>query len=168
MSKNDTNLITSAGAVPCLFFTWIPLFQDLFFVQTGVRGFPLSSYVNCLTPIPEEWLVERDWLIVNHWEAQFCRDVYQDLCEFAEFQHLRAVALLSPRTTPRVCPVDNLMNTHPSLPFRDQMTLETLDPCAWRYVLTMDDLASFRLSTRLMSLEHGRLLPLHTITSTAR
>ena len=24
-----------------------------------------SSYVNCLTPIPEEWLVERDWLIVN-------------------------------------------------------------------------------------------------------
>ena len=28
------------------------------------------------------------------------------------------------------------------------MTLETLDPCAWRYVLTMDDLASFRLLTR--------------------
>ena len=30
----------------------------------------------------------------------------------------------------------------------DQLTLETLDPCAWRYVLTMDDLASFRLTTR--------------------
>ena len=28
------------------------------------------------------------------------------------------------------------------------MTLETLDPCAWRYVLTMDDLASFGLLTR--------------------
>ena len=25
-----------------------------------------SSYVSCLTPIPEEWLVERDWFIVNH------------------------------------------------------------------------------------------------------
>ena len=23
------------------------------------------SYVNCLTPIPEEWLIERDWYIVN-------------------------------------------------------------------------------------------------------
>ena len=28
------------------------------------------------------------------------------------------------------------------------MALETLDPCAWRYVLTMDDLASFRLKAR--------------------
>ena len=28
------------------------------------------------------------------------------------------------------------------------MTLETLDPCAWCYVLTMDDLASYRLTTR--------------------
>ena len=40
------------------------------------------------------------------------------------------------------------MNTHPSPPLRDQLALETLDPCAWRYVLTMDDLASFRLTTR--------------------
>ena len=76
------------------------------------------SYVSCLTPIPEEWLVERDWFIVNHWEDPFCRKVYQDLCEHAEFQHLRAVALLSPGTTPRVCPVDNLMNTQPAPPFQ--------------------------------------------------
>ena len=107
-----------------------------------------SSYVSCLTPIPEEWLVEKDWFIVNHWEDQFCRDVYQDLCVHAEFQHLRATALLSPGTTPRVCPVDNLMNTRPSPPLGDQVTLETLDTCAWRYVLTMDDLASYRLKTR--------------------
>ena len=25
-----------------------------------------------LTPIPEEWLVERDWYIVHHWKEQFC------------------------------------------------------------------------------------------------
>ena len=31
------------------------------------------SYVSCLTPMPEEWLVERDWYIVNHWEDQFCQ-----------------------------------------------------------------------------------------------
>ena len=47
-----------------------------------------------------------------------------------------------------MCPVDNLMNTHPSPPLGEQVTLETLDPCAWRYVLTMDDLASYRLTTR--------------------
>ena len=35
-----------------------------------------SSYVSCLTPIPEEWLVEKDWFIVNHCEDQFCRDVW--------------------------------------------------------------------------------------------
>ena len=40
------------------------------------------------------------------------------------------------------------MNTHPSPPLGEQVTLETLDPCAWRYVLTMDDLASYRLTTR--------------------
>ena len=82
-----------------------------------------SSYVSCLTPIPEEWLVEKDWLIVNHWEDQFCREVYQDLCVHAEFQHLRATALLSPRTTPSVCPVDNLMNTRPSPPLGGPMCL---------------------------------------------
>ena len=38
-----------------------------------------SSYVSCLTPIPEEWLIEKDWFIVNHWEDQFCRDVYRSL-----------------------------------------------------------------------------------------
>ena len=47
-----------------------------------------ASYVSCLTPIPEEWLVERDWFIVNHWEDQFCRDAYRDLCVHAELQHL--------------------------------------------------------------------------------
>ena len=77
--------------------------------------------MNSLTPIPEEWLVEKDWFIVNHWEDQFCREVYQDLCELAEFQHLRAVALLSPGTTPSVCPVDNLMNAHLSPIFRVQV-----------------------------------------------
>ena len=43
-----------------------------------------TSFASCLTPIPEEWLVERDWYIANHWEDQFCRDVYQDLCKFEE------------------------------------------------------------------------------------
>ena len=64
------------------------------------------------------------------------------------FNILRATALLSPGTTPRVCPVNNLMNTHPSPLLGDQVAMETLDPCAWRYVLTMDDLASYRLTTR--------------------
>ena len=106
------------------------------------------SYVNCLTPIPEEWLIERDWYIVNHWEDQFCRDVYQDLCQHAEMQHLRATALVSPGTTPLVCPVDSIVNTHPVRPLVEEITLETLDPCVWRYVLNQDDLANFRLKVR--------------------
>ena len=40
------------------------------------------------------------------------------------------------------------MNTHPSPFLGEQVTLETLDPCAWRYVLTMDDLVSYRPTTR--------------------
>ena len=107
-----------------------------------------ASYVSCLAPIPDEWLVEKDWFIVNHWEDQFCRDVYQDLCVFAEFQHLHATALISPGTTPLVCPVDSLVNTHPSPLLGTDVTMATLDPCAWRYVLTQDDLAIFQLQIR--------------------
>ena len=92
--------------------------------------------------------MERGWYIVNHWEDQFCRDVYQNLCVFAEFQHPRATALISPGTTPLVCPVDSLINTHPAPPLGTQVTMKTLGPCAWRYVLVQDDLASFRLKAR--------------------
>ena len=110
-----------------------------------------------------EWLIERDWYIVNHWEDQFCRDVYQ--CVFAEMQHLRATALVSPGTTPLMCPVDSIVNTHPAPPLVREVTVKTLDPCAWRYVLKQDDLASFRLKLDLMSSELGRSNPLHTTTS---
>ena len=107
-----------------------------------------ASYVNCLTPIPEEWLVERDWFIVNHWEDNFCRDAYKDLCVHAEIQHLRALALLSPGTTPQVCPVDSLVNTSNKVPCGDSISVQTLAPCSWRYVLSMDDLARLRLKAR--------------------
>ena len=107
-----------------------------------------ASYVNCLTPIPEEWLVERDWFIVNHWEDKFCRDAYRDLCVHAELQHLRALALLSPGTTPQVCPVDSLVNTSNKVPRGDGISVQTLAPCSWRYVLSMDDLARLRLKAR--------------------
>ena len=107
-----------------------------------------ASYVNCLTPIPEEWLVERDWFIVNHWEDKFCRDAYKDLCVHAELQHLRALALLSPGTTPQVCPVDSLVTTSNKVPRGDGISVQTLAPCSWRYVLSMDDLARLRLKAR--------------------
>ena len=107
-----------------------------------------TSYASCLTPVPEEWLVERDWFIVNHWEDKFCRDAYRDLCVHAEFQHLRALALLSPGTTPQVCPVDSLVNTSNIIPRSDGISMKTLAPCLWRYVLSMDDLARLRLKAR--------------------
>ena len=107
-----------------------------------------TSYASCLTPVPEEWLVERDWFIVNHWEDKFCRDAYRDLCVHAEFQHLRALALLSPGTTPQLCPVDTLVNTSNKIPRGDGISMQTLVPCLWRYVLNMDDLARLRLKAR--------------------
>ena len=69
-----------------------------------------TSYASSLTPIPEEWLVERDWHIVHHWEDQFCRDIYRDLCRHQEMQHSRAAVVILPGTTPQVCPVprDNI------------------------------------------------------------
>ena len=103
-----------------------------------------TSYASCLTPIPEEWLVERDWYIIHHWEDQFSRDVYRDLCRFPEMQHLRATDMISPGTTPQVCLVDSIVNTHTRREAVDEVTLETLDSCMWKYVLTQDDLATFR------------------------
>ena len=37
---------------------------------------------------------------------------------------------------------------YPSCATADEITLEILDPCVWRYVLNQDDLASFRLNAR--------------------
>ena len=74
--------------------------------------------------------------------------MYQDLRVYAEMQHLRATALVSPGTTPLVWPVDSIVNTHPVRPLVEEIIVRTLDPCAWRYVLNQDDLASFRLKVR--------------------
>ena len=63
-------------------------------------------------------------------------------------QHLRALALLSPGTTPQVCPVDTLVNSSNHIPRGDGISMKTLAPCMWRYVLSMDDLARLRLKAR--------------------
>ena len=78
---------------------------------------------------------------------QFCRDVYQDLCVFAEMQHLRATALISPGNPSGVSSGQHSQHTS-STTFGEGITVKTLDPCAWRYVLKQDDLASFRLKAR--------------------
>ena len=92
--------------------------------------------------------MEKDWYIIHHWEDQFCREVYQDLCRYPEMQHLRATAMVSPGTTPQVCPADNIVNTNPKRNAAEEVTLETLDPCVWKHMLTHDDLAIFRLNAR--------------------
>ena len=48
-----------------------------------------------------------------------------------------------------MCPVDSIVNTHPVRQLAEEITLDSLDPCVWRYVLDQDDLASFRLNVRL-------------------
>ena len=88
-----------------------------------------TSYASSLTPIPEEWLVERDWHIVHHWEDQFYRNIYADLCRHQEMKHLGASAMISPGTTPQACPVDSIVNTNPWRDYVEEVTVDLLDPC---------------------------------------
>ena len=107
-----------------------------------------SNNASALTPIPEqEWLVERDWYIVHHWEDQFCRDTYRDLCKLPEMQHLRAAATSLPGTTPQVWPVDSIVNTSPRGDFVDEIRPESIYPCVWKHVLTHESLAQFASRT---------------------
>ena len=116
-----------------------------------------NRYGSALTAVPEEWLVERDWYIVHHWQDQFCRDLYQDLCKIPEMQRIRASAMMLPNTTPQVCPVDHLVNTPSWADFVDQIELETLDPCVWKYVFKHESLAQFRLSVRSDVIRHWNI-----------
>ena len=63
-------------------------------------------------------------------------------------QHLRATAMLLPGTTPEVCPVDSIVNSSSKKVPIDEVMLESLDPCVWKYVLTHEALAKLRLSVR--------------------
>ena len=90
--------------------------------------------------------MERDWHIINHWEDQFCRDV--SLVEIFRGATFTGHSHDSAGTTPQICPVDSIVNTSPKREATEEVTLETLDPCVWKYVLSHDDLATFRLNAR--------------------
>ena len=61
-------------------------------------------------------------------------------------QHLRVAAMILPGTTPQVCPVDSIVITNPRREPLQEVTIEFLDPCVWKYVLTHESLAQLRLS----------------------
>ena len=44
--------------------------------KTIIDGNPFLQWI---TPLPVEWLVERDWWIQTHWEDNDCRTVYRNL-----------------------------------------------------------------------------------------
>ena len=44
--------------------------------KTIVDGNPFLQWI---TPLPVEWLVERDWWIQTHWEDNDCRMIYRNL-----------------------------------------------------------------------------------------
>ena len=69
------------------------------------------------------------WCIVNNWEdCSVVMFTKKDLCQYAEMQHLHASALAAVTsiagTTPQVCPVDSIVNTHPARQLVDEITLE--------------------------------------------
>ena len=57
--------------------------------------------------------------------------------------------MISPGTTPQVCPVDSKVNTDPDRGHLKEATLQLLDLCVWKHVLTHEDLATFRLNGKI-------------------
>ena len=55
-------------------------------------------------------------------------------------QHLRASAMILPGTTPQVCPVDSIVNARSKRDPLEEIQMESLDPCVWKYVLTHEPL----------------------------
>ena len=107
----------------------------------------LAGYASSLTPIPEEMACKRDWHMVHYWEDQFCRDIYRDSRRYQEM-HLRAAAMILPGTTPQVCPVDSIVNSSSKREHLNEVKLDLLDPCVWKYVLIHESFAQVRQSAR--------------------
>ena len=45
-------------------------------------------------PAHREWLVEKNWYMIDHWEDKLCRDAYQEFRDLPVREPLRVVAML--------------------------------------------------------------------------
>ena len=61
--------------------------------KTIMDGHP---YLQWITPLPVEWLVERDWWIQTHWEDNDCRMIYRNLVACPILRDMISTARLYP------------------------------------------------------------------------
>ena len=102
-----------------------------------------NSYASGLIPFPEEWLVEKDWRIANHWENQLCREAYQELCLLDGIQPPRAAAMALPGATP-----ETLLKVPPTCVVSQSVQVDNLDLCARKWILGHEHLAVLKLKLR--------------------
>ena len=103
--------------------------------KTIIDGNPFLQWI---TPLPVEWLVERDWWIQTHWEDNDCRTVYRNLVACPILRDMVSTARLYPGGRIKIIELKAI----PPVEEKPPMAV-TIDNCAVmlnRYLLTAREL----------------------------
>ena len=103
--------------------------------KTIIDGCPFLQWI---TPLPVEWLVERDWWIQTHWEDNDCRMVYRNLVACPILRDMLSTARLYPGGRVKIIELKAV----PAVKEEPPMAV-TIDNCAvmlTRYLLTAREL----------------------------
>ena len=102
--------------------------------KTIMDGHP---YLQWITPLPVEWLVERDWWIQTHWDDNDCRMIYRNLVACPILRDMISTARLYPGGRVKLIELKAIP------PVRDPPMDVTIENCAvmlHRYLLTAREL----------------------------
>ena len=103
--------------------------------KTIIDGCPFLQWI---TPLPVEWLVERDWWIQTHWEDNDCRMVYRNLVACPILRDMLSTARLYPGGRIKIIELKAIPP-----PREEPPKAVTIDNCAvmlMRYLLTAREL----------------------------
>ena len=94
-------------------------------------------YLQRITPLPVEWLVERDWWVQTHWEDSDCRMIYRNLVACPILRDMISTARLYPGGRVKIIELKAIP------PVTDPPVDVTIENCAvmlHRYLLTAREL----------------------------
>ena len=92
--------------------------------KTIIDGNPFLQWI---TPVPVEWLVERDWWIQTHWEDNDCRNVYRRLVSCPKLSDMISTARLYPVLQVTEPPKEATMHTSTVMLHRFLLTARELE-----------------------------------------
>ena len=107
--------------------------------KTIIDGHP---YLQWITPLPVEWLVERDWWVQTHWEDNDCRMIYRNLVACPILRDMISTARLYPGGRVKIIELKAIP------PVTDPPVDVTIENCAvmlHRYLLTARELEIYNL-----------------------